>query len=99
MTSQFELIKVQVLSCLADAAVPFVQVMVHNRAGLKVFESVTLSGMIRMLHLRSTTFVQLCRLLPNVMMFCCHQSFRGACEWFEKVFGQVSYGQVGAGVA
>ena len=56
MTSQMELIKVQVFNRLADAAELFVQVMVHNRAGLKVF--------------------------------CCEQSFCGASEWFEDVFGQ-----------
>ncbi|MFN9039558.1 MAG: hypothetical protein ACK5YO_24880, partial [Planctomyces sp.] len=40
-TSQIELIKAHVLNRLADAAAPFVQVMVDSGTGLKEFESVT----------------------------------------------------------
>ena len=41
MTSQIELIKAHVLNRLADAAEPFVLVMVDHGTGLKEFESVT----------------------------------------------------------
>ena len=41
MTSQIELIKAHVLNRLADAAAPFVQVMVDSGTGLKEFESAT----------------------------------------------------------
>jgi hypothetical protein len=41
MALQIELIKAQVLNCLADAAERFVQVMVDNGRGLKEFEAVT----------------------------------------------------------
>ena len=40
-TSQIELIKAHVLNRLADAAEPFVQVMVDNGTGLQELESVT----------------------------------------------------------
>ena len=43
MTSPIELIPAHVLSRLADAAEPFVQVMVDHGTGLKEFESGTFS--------------------------------------------------------
>ena len=41
MTSQIDWIKARVLNRLADAAVPFVLLMVNNGTGLKEFNSVT----------------------------------------------------------
>ena len=47
ITSQIELIKAQVLNRLADAAEPFVQVMVDNGTGVKEFESATFGMLLK----------------------------------------------------
>jgi hypothetical protein len=167
MTSQIELIKAHVLNRLADAAEPFVQVMVDNGTGLKEFESATFGMLLqvglqllkkfgkmqgdgdrgetiidptpapagapsgeRLLYRSQTRITRSIRSIfgsadfsvyvyhikddPNSaiafrpfdaalqitperyspllqeysMLFCCEQSFRGAAESFEKVFGQ-----------
>ena len=47
MTSKIELIKPQVLNRLADAAEPFVQLMVDNGTGLREFDPAVFSMLLQ----------------------------------------------------